>query len=334
MRAVAIAAVVAAMLPAAIAGADTVEEAVDDVNQAEQAVGDASADRARLQRTISNLASSRNQVLDQLLFTLSEYERRNAELEEASYMVNTLRSRLLTTEEEVVQLRASVQDRAIRAYMRGAFETNTVLWSAGSFQEAAILIQAVERTAARDTDVLGNLATTRGLLAGLREDFESERTRLLGVRDELGSLVEELESRFEATDSSLGQAYRDLGEADRRYQSAISDLDSAERRLATFRGAGQWRPIVERFFRGPLVEDAIWVMHCESRGNPDATNPTTGAAGLYQFLAGTWTYASAGAGFAGASRYDPEANIASAAWLAHRDQDRGSSPWVPWSCKP
>ncbi|MFQ5968543.1 MAG: transglycosylase SLT domain-containing protein [Acidimicrobiia bacterium] len=334
MRAVAVAAVMVAALPSAIAGADTVEEAVDDVNEAEQAVGQASRDRARLQRTISELASARNQVLEGLLTTLSEYEQRNAELEEATYIVTNLRSRLLVTEEEVIELRSSVQERAVRAYMRGAFEANTVLWSAGSFQEAVILIQAVETTAERDTDVLGNLANTRSVLGDLRDEFESERRRLLTVRDELGSLAAELESRFTATDTALGQAYRDLGDADSRYQSALSDLETAQRKLATFRGAGQWRPIVERFFRAPLVEDALWVMQCESRGNPDATNSVTDAAGLYQFLSGTWTYASSGAGFAGASRYDPEANIASAAWLAHRYQDRGSSPWVPWSCKP
>ncbi len=334
MRAVAIAAVVVTTLLSSNAGAETVEDAIDDVDDAQQAVGEASSDRARLQRAISDLSASRNQTLDRLLTTLSEYELRNAELEETTYMVTNLRDRLLSAEEQVSRLRASVQDRAVRAYMRGAFETNTVLWSAGTFQEAAILIQAVERTAERDGDSLGNLAATRVLLVDLRDEFETERVRLLELRDQLGSLADELESRFAATDAALGQAYRDLDGADSRYQAALSDLETAQRKLSTFRGAGQWRPIVERYFRPSLVEDALWVMQCESRGNPDATNPVSNAAGLYQFLPGTWTYASAAAGFAGASRYDPEANIATAAWLAHRYQDRGASPWSPWSCRP
>jgi len=334
LRVLVIAALFAAIFPSAPADAESVEDAADDVGDARGAVGDAQRDRARLRDAIESLSSTRNRVLDELLSTLDQYETRNAELEEVTYLVTNLRSRLVDTELEVTELRAAVQERAIRAYMRGAFETNTVIWTSGSFQEAAILLQAVEGSTERDSDALGNLNSTRRLLGDLRDDYETERGRLLEIRDQLGVLASDLESRFSAADSSLAQAYRDLDEADRRYQGALTDLEQAQRKLATFRGSGQWRPIVARYFRPDLVEDALFVMQCESSGNPDATNPINGAAGLYQFLSGTWTYASAGAGFGGSSRYDPEANIAAAAWLAHRYQDRGSSAWVPWSCGP
>jgi len=332
LRTLFIAALFAAIFPSAHAGAESVEDAAEDVSEASGAVGDAQRDRARLREAIESLSSTRSQVLDQLLSTLDEYERRNAELEEVTYLVANLRSRLVDTELDVTELRAAVQERAIRAYMRGTFEANTVIWTSASFQEAAILMQAVEGSSARDADALRNLNSTRRLLGDLRQDYETVRGRLLEIRDQLGGLASDLESRFSAADSSLAQAYRDLDQADRRYQSALTDLEEAQRKLATFRGSGQWRPIVTRYFRPALVEDALFVMQCESSGNPDATNPINGAAGLYQFLSGTWTYASAGAGFGGSSRYDAEANIAAAAWLAHRYQDRGSSPWSPWSC--
>jgi hypothetical protein len=159
---------------------------------------------------------------------------------------------------------------------------------------------------------------------------------LLTIRDDLGSLADDLEEQFRAADGSLAQAYTELNEADARYRAALTDLEAAQRKLATFRGAGQWRPIVERYFPADLVEDALWVMQCESRGNPDATNPVSGAAGLYQFLPGTWAYASAAAGFAGASRYDPEAQIAAAAWLVQQSIRVGHprGPWGHWSCRP
>ena len=51
----------------------------------------------------------------------------------------------------------------------------------------------------------------------------------------------------------------------------------------------------------------------ESRGNPNARNPRSGAAGLGQFLPSTW--ATTPQGRAGLSVYDPAANRAAIAWM-------------------
>ncbi len=101
-------------------------------------------------------------------------------------------------------------------------------------------------------------------------------------------------------------------------------------------GVERWRPLVEQYFRAEFVEEALWVMNCESGGNPDARNSRTGAAGLFQFMPRTWATASAGAGFGGASPYDGEANIASASWLVEDSIRIGHSRgrWGHWSCRP
>jgi hypothetical protein len=165
LRVVIVALLVAMTLPSGrllgATGAESVEDAVEDVDRAEQTVGQAEHDRARLQRTIADLAGTRTELLDQLLATLAQYEQRNGELEDVSYTVSNLRSRLLLTEREVGDLRSAVQNRAILAYMRGSMRTNTVLWSAGSFQEAAMMLEVVQRTTERDVNVLGTLASTR-----------------------------------------------------------------------------------------------------------------------------------------------------------------------------
>ena len=53
---------------------------------------------------------------------------------------------------------------------------------------------------------------------------------------------------------------------------------------------------------------------CESRWDATARGPA-GASGVFQFAPQTWAWASAGAGYAGASPFDLEANVESAAWL-------------------
>jgi hypothetical protein len=60
----------------------------------------------------------------------------------------------------------------------------------------------------------------------------------------------------------------------------------------------------------------------ESHGNPNATNPRSGAAGLYQFLWSTW-YAIPARITRGRSPYDPVAAHEAAVWLASQDNGRG-----------
>jgi hypothetical protein len=63
---------------------------------------------------------------------------------------------------------------------------------------------------------------------------------------------------------------------------------------------------------GPrAVQWAINVAYCESRYHPNSVNTDSGATGLFQFMAGTWS----GTPWASKSRLDPVANAQAAAWL-------------------
>ncbi len=88
-----------------------------------------------------------------------------------------------------------------------------------------------------------------------------------------------------------------------------------------------------QFFPSSRVEEALRIIDCESNGDPNAVNPYSGAAGLFQFLPSTWASTAPSAGYADASPLDPEANIATAAWLANRYEELGYYYWHPWNCK-
>jgi hypothetical protein len=88
----------------------------------------------------------------------------------------------------------------------------------------------------------------------------------------------------------------------------------------------RWRGLVDRYFTGQgESEHALAIIRCESVGDPNAVNPSSGTAGLFQHRPQYWAARSAAAGWAGASILDPEANIAVAAWLVHKDG------WQHWS---
>lgn len=95
----------------------------------------------------------------------------------------------------------------------------------------------------------------------------------------------------------------------------------------------QWRPLVQTHFPASRVEEALRIIDCESNGDPNAYNPYSGASGLFQFLPSTWASTAPQAGYDGYSVFDPEANVASAAWLANRYQQLGLYYWQAWSCR-
>jgi hypothetical protein len=94
----------------------------------------------------------------------------------------------------------------------------------------------------------------------------------------------------------------------------------------------RWRSLAGTFFPSHRVEEALRIIDCESNGDPDAYNPYSGASGLFQFIPETWATTSTRAGYAGASVFDPEANVASAAWLAAEYQRQGKYYWQAWNC--
>ena len=100
-------------------------------------------------------------------------------------------------------------------------------------------------------------------------------------------------------------------------------------------GVEQWRPMmadavaawggtendVNRFMR---------IMHCESRGDPNAYNASSGASGLLQHLQKYWPGRAATVGMPDASPFDPWANMYVSAWLALAAPGGG---WQHWECK-
>jgi len=91
----------------------------------------------------------------------------------------------------------------------------------------------------------------------------------------------------------------------------------------------RWRTLVETYFPEDWVEWGLRIMQCESKGDPNAKNPESTAAGLFQFLKGTWNWVAVEQlGFStyeSGAVYDPELNVRAAAWLL---ANGGTSHWT------
>ena len=96
----------------------------------------------------------------------------------------------------------------------------------------------------------------------------------------------------------------------------------------------RWRPTVSDalalYGQEHQIERFLRVMQCESRGNPEAYNASSGASGLMQHLENYWPWRAKMAGFEGESPFNPTANIYTSAWLLFEHTAGG---WQHWECK-
>jgi len=87
-----------------------------------------------------------------------------------------------------------------------------------------------------------------------------------------------------------------------------------------------WRELVAIYFQPKDVNKALRVIDCESNGEPDAVNPSSGAAGLFQQMPQYWAARARAAGMPGASIFNPVANVAASAWLVYH-----GGGWGHWN---
>lgn len=221
-------------------------------------------------------------------------------------------------------------------------------------------------TVAQQTEAASDLARLGGVVSMLAGEVDLEhdeayrlleafRTMLLAVAGageragvlavpETDLLIEAILNVAAAVDPEAERAAAKAAYLSERSAEARGHVATAERRvveaLATPVGeavtdpVARWRPLVEEYFAPELVDQALAIIACESNGDPDATNPRSSATGLFQFIGRTWANASGPAGFGGASPTDPEANVASAAWLVEYSLEAGQGPWRHWTCSP
>jgi len=144
----------------------------------------------------------------------------------------------------------------------------------------------------------------------------------VSARDSQSVLRETRDQRVKAAQEAQIQEWaQELQQGMARYQAELRVIAAAKAEAARYAALSNHPPpppyiakIINDAFSplGPrAVQWAINVAYCESRYHPNSVNTDSGATGLFQFMAGTWS----GTPYANKSRFDPVANAFAAAWL-------------------
>lgn len=316
---------------ALIAAASVAPVRADTVDELERA-------ETRLERALAASAAARNDLqaaFADLEAGMQAFQAANTDLELAALTVAAARDAVGDAESDLRRTRRAAQRNAVWAYMAGPGPGLI-----DGFDPSRVERNAIERVV-RDT--LGDR------LSRLEAEVDSDRRRLSTQRAALHQRQGEERARQEAATAmvadlevALYRARTAAAAAGQEETTAGFDRDAAIaayeteiKKRAAILGVERWRPLIERYFPRERVDEALQIMACESRGDPEAKNPYSTASGLFQFLEGTWPGAARGAGFGDADRFDPEANIAAAAWLVQHSIriDHPNGPWGHWACR-
>lgn len=348
-----------------MARAQSLGEAEEDAAEAR--------DRAEVaSRLVEAAVANRAEIELDLAATIERLNVLADELSALSVGLDRISEQLGFADLELAGIQTDIESRAVDVYMSALSSASMALVNSGSIEEAMITGKMVEDVIGSQHAEIDGLVVKKKDLQQLQADFAAQHEAVAVKQAEFDAEVEHLAVLFDQADTEVGEAIRAANAADLEYRSALDDVAQAKAKAAeenrqadnppvtttappgtsatttappvtTAPGSGepwipppgveQWRGLVSEHFPSNRVDEALHIIWCESHGDPDAYNPYSGASGLFQFIPSTWASASVSAGYAGASAFDPEANTASAAWLAGEYERLGLYYWQPWNCK-
>jgi hypothetical protein len=255
------------------------------------------------------------------------------ELDEVSQAIEAVQAETAWVRERISELSRQIDARqqllnrrAAEAYMgERAVGFDSVL-GAGSFTDLQDSLEFLDAVSQRDHEVLVSLEERK-------QEVERQWIRLEALEEQLRGKQDRLEATAASLVERLGRQHarlRDLPE------KSPSDGGSGDSTRPPPPGPPVPSVVPGRAAVIALIRDhfaslgskneavALCVAEAESNFDPLAENPSTGAAGVFQFLPSTWVDLSELAGRGGASVFDARANVAVTAWTV------AEYGWHPW----
>ena len=286
---VALAAVAAAL---ALGSTRSGAQSIDGLNAKISGARDqAEALGADIDATSAELASAQAQAIAaarreaQLNAVLAEGEEREAELEAA---VADARGELAAARSRLQRSLDVLADRLVEIYRGGMPDATTVLLESNGFDDLATRAEYLRRIEEADASLVGRVRSLRDQVAVqlaavevAEQRAEAYNDRVAAARDQIAAV----RTSAEAQASALADARARRQAALDGLQARVSDWTSEVQRLERI-SARQAQQEVGDWFGDWAIPESI--VMCESGGNFEAVNPSSGAGGAYQILPSTW----------------------------------------------
>ncbi len=310
------------VLGASSSGAQSIDELNSRIAGArEQAQGlgaqiDAASVQLREAQAQAVAAAQREAQLTQVLTRGRERER---ELEAA---VAEATAKLADARDHLSRALGALADRLVGIYRGHMPDTTTLLLESDGFEDLATRAEYLQRIEEADAALVDRVRFLRNsvrvqlaAVENAEQRVQAFNTRIAAARDQIAAVRAEAETQAAA----LADARARQQAALEGLQSRVGDWTSKVQRLERI-SAEQAQGEVADWFGDWAIPESI--VMCESGGNFDAVNPSSGAGGAYQILPSTWDLYG-GEGDPEDASPGEQSQVASQIWA-----DSGAAAWV------
>jgi septal ring factor EnvC (AmiA/AmiB activator) len=317
----ALAATVALAIPVTSSGAGSIDELssrIADAKAQAQALG------AQVQQTSEQLAAAQSEAIAAakreaaLSAVLAQGEERERQLEAA---VAEARDHLAAARAQLQRSLAELSNRLVDIYRSDMPDEMELLLSSDGFDDLATRAEYLSRVEQADAALVHNVRTMRDAVRirlGEVEDAEAKahafNVRIATARDQIASVRADAEARAAELASLRAQRQAQI----ESLQSQVGDWTKRVQHLEAV-SASEASQQVDEWLGDWAIPESI--VQCESGGNWQAVNPSSGAGGAYQILPSTWDLYG-GDGLPENASPEEQSQIAAQIWA-----DSGAAAW-------
>jgi peptidoglycan hydrolase CwlO-like protein len=287
-----------------------IDSAQSDADQLEQRLDAHASQIAELQQRARE-AGAREMVLT------AEIERISARSRELAAELTVVEAKLDAVRARYKRALAALSNRLVEIYKGADPDYLTVLLESDGYDDLSTRSQYLD--ALHDAD-----AKLADRVAALHQEIKGDYEQIARLKAEIDERARQLEASRAELASARAEAERRVGELAAARAATQSDLAEVESRVAELvaeqRAQQQEESGIPTYSGGPYAIPT-YIVSCESGGNYQALNPSSGAGGAYQILPSTWR----AYGGQGLPHQAPEAEqdrIAAQIWA-----DSGPSAW-------
>jgi Transglycosylase-like domain len=288
---------------------------------------------AEVEATSQQLAAAQGQAAAaaqreaQLSAVLAAGQQREAEL---AVRVQQAEAHLAQTKARLHRAINTLSDRLVSIYKGDSPAVAELLLTAKGFDDLANRAELVGRIESSDAALAGRVRTLRDQVAAelaqvqqAKEAQAAFNQRTAVARDQIASVRANAEAQAAQLDAARRQAASaasGLRSQVSGWEQQVAQLQQIQEQQSQQAAAAQAQQTVSSWVGDWAIPEAI--VMCESGGNFNAVNPSSGAGGAYQILPSTWRLYG-GSGSPQAASPADQSQIAGQIWA-----DSGSGAWA------
>jgi septal ring factor EnvC (AmiA/AmiB activator) len=330
-------AALASLACAASVALGTVPAFGQSIGELESRIGEAEAEAGALSAGIeaksAALADAQAQAIAaaereaELSATLAAGEERETEL---AGQVEEARVALAAARERLERALDALAERLVAMYKGDVPDTTTLILEADGFDDLATRTEYLSAIEDADSELAARVRALRAEVAAQLEAVEAARAEQAAFNDEVAAARAEIgaaraaaqaaAAELEAARAAQQEALAGLNSRVDGWSAEVEELRAAQQAEAEEANAASAAGAVAESVGEYAIPSGI--VMCESGGNYEAVNPSSGAGGAYQILPSTWElYGGEGKPHEASPAEQDE--IASQIWA-----DSGGSAWV------